>query len=202
MLENLLLYYQVNKKAQAKQNFLFLSTFIFMSFSSIREFALSLNEPYTLSSSFEFKVFDGKNYADLLIQVLGDIIQFGPSILSSMYKTIVSIIANVMPYVKQISRNSTEAILKMLKILMNKMHKNIDFAYGVGNLLESINYVLMYQDGNNEDMRIMLLNHKEIFIGLANYEPPVGKGVNETMAYEGGEEEEEEAEDLDDKVEI
>lgn len=32
----------------------------------------------------------------------------------------------------------------MLKIMMNKMEQHQDFAFGVGNMLEAINYVLTY----------------------------------------------------------
>lgn len=71
-----------------------------MSLSTLREFALSLNKVYYHGSRFELKDFDGTTYADLLIQVLGDIMLHGPSLLNSMYKTIVSIVSNVMPYVK------------------------------------------------------------------------------------------------------
>lgn len=74
-----------------------------------------------MNAKFELKDFDGTTYADLLIQTLGDAILFGPSILNSMYKTIVSIISNIMPYVKHISKNSSECIIKMIKILMKKM---------------------------------------------------------------------------------
>jgi len=83
----------------------------------------------------------------------------GPSILGSMYKTIVSIISNSMPYVKDLSKNSCDQLMKMLRVMTKRMKLSPENAYGVGNILEAINYSLSYQDGHNEFMRIALISH-------------------------------------------
>ena len=58
----------------------------------------------------------------------------------------------------------------------------------------------MYQDGSNEQMRLSLINHRDIFIALANYEPRQSKSHQENLdaSYEGGEGEGDELE-LDDE---
>ena len=64
----------------------------------------------------------------------------GPAILAPMYKSVVSIFANIMPYVKNLTVESWEAIMKVLEILINRMSKSEDTFLAVGNVIEGINY--------------------------------------------------------------
>ena len=71
-------------------------------------------------------------------------IQTGPGTLQPMYKSIVSIFANILPHVKDLSLQTWESYMKTLEILINRMHLNEENFYAVGNMLEGINYQLWY----------------------------------------------------------
>lgn len=46
-------------------------------------------------------------------------VQTGPAILAPMYKSVVSIFANIMPYAKDLTIASWESIMKVLDLLVN-----------------------------------------------------------------------------------
>lgn len=57
-----------------------------------------------------------------------------------MYKSVVSIFANIMPYVKDLTVTSWESIMKVLELLLNRLKNEEDGFLAVGNVIECINY--------------------------------------------------------------
>lgn len=70
ILMSVLLAFDENKKNPQKSNMLYICVFILLTLSSSREFALMLNEPYTLAMPFDLPEFVPTTYANLLIQVV------------------------------------------------------------------------------------------------------------------------------------
>ena len=116
ILLSILLCFDKNKKDPLKSNMLYICVFILLTLSSSRDFAMFLNEPYTYKLEFDLPEFTPTTYANLLIQVIYRSIQVGPRVLSPLYKSLVSVIANVAPYTKFLTKDSSEAILKMVKL--------------------------------------------------------------------------------------
>ena len=115
----ILYYFDVMKKDPTKCNFLYIWVFILLSFSSNRDFSMVLNDPYTLQLQFDLKDFEGGSYADLTYQVIQRMIKVGPGILRPLYKSLVSVISNTAPYVKSLSKDSSESIFSLIKTFSN-----------------------------------------------------------------------------------
>lgn len=96
----------------------------------------------------------------------------------------VCLIANVMPYVKDLNIASAEIFLKVLDHVLNRVKKNEDYFNCVGSIIEAINYSLWYQDGHNENMRIALSMRRDLIVWIQSLEEK-----------EGGEESEEDVND-------
>ena len=115
-----------------------------------------INEKYVMELPFDFPDYDGNTYADLLLQVIHRMVLVGPRILKPMYKSLVSIISNVAPYIKEGSTQSCDCILHCLKILSQRHHvmESEENCRVVNNLMEAINYILQYNDSTNRVFRL------------------------------------------------
>ena len=136
-----------------------------------REFATNLNKNFTEKIQFDVPEFEG-TYADLLILVIYRLIQNGPRILQTLYKSLISVISNVAPYVKGLCSKSCEAILYLIKIFSapSYLAEKEDNCKVLTSLMEAVNYLLVYQDGSNGRLLITLVNNKEMLLGLESIE--------------------------------
>ncbi len=103
-----------NKKDPQKSNMLYICVFILLTLSSSREFSLHLNEPYNMKLPFDIPDFQHSTLANLLVQVIFRSIQVGPRVLAPLYKSLVSIVSNVAPYAKNLTKESAENILSLV----------------------------------------------------------------------------------------
>lgn len=85
--------------------------FILLTLSGSRDFALSLNEPVNNKLKWDLPDYTPTTYGNLLVQLIHRSIQVGPRILAPLYKSLASIVSNISPYVKNLSKESSECIL-------------------------------------------------------------------------------------------
>lgn len=165
ILTAILFCFDQNKKDPQKSNMLYICVFILLTLSSSREFALHLNEPYILKLPFDIPDFTATSFANLTIQVIYRSIQVGPRILSPLYKSLVSIISNITPYSKNLTKESSEAILQLVKRFSNIafLKESENNCRILSNVFEAINYTLQYHDEGNEEFLVSLIKYREVF---------------------------------------
>lgn len=144
---------------------LYICVFIILTLSSSREFALFLNEPYNLSLPFDLPEFVPTTHANLLIQVIYRSIQVGPRVLAPLYKSLISVIANIAPYAKNLTKESSEALFKLVKRFstVESLKESEQNTKILSNALEAVNYVLQYHDEGIEEFLITLIQYRETF---------------------------------------
>lgn len=125
---------------------------------------MALNEPYTMQLTFDLKDFEGGSYADLTYQVIQRMIKVGPGILRPLYKSLVSVISNTAPYVKSLSKDSSESIFSLIKTFSNAelLKKREETSRILSNLFEAVNYILLYHDEGNEEFLVSLIKYREV----------------------------------------
>jgi hypothetical protein len=112
-------------------------------------------------------------------------ISVGPLVMKPMYKSLVSVMSNTAPYVKNLSKLSFEAMVKTLNILSNesRLLESEENCRTITNLFEAINYMLSYNDGYNQLLWLTLIKNRDLFIRIYQFVP-------EVEVHEGGEEDE------------
>lgn len=155
----------MNKKDPLKSNMIYICVFIFLTLSSSRDFSLGLNETFTLKLKFDIPEYTPTTFGNLLIQIIYWAIQVGPRILTPLYKSLVSIISNITPYVKDLTKESSECILGLVKKFanINFLKESENNCKILANVLEAINYVLLYHDDGNEEFLVTLIKYWEVF---------------------------------------
>ena len=125
---------------------------------------MALNEPYNLGIQFDIKDFEGGSYADLTYQVIQRMIKAGPSTLRPLYKSLVSVISNTAPYVKGLSKDSSEGIFALVKTFsdVDLLKKREETSRILSNLFEAINYILLYHHDGNEEFLVALIKFRDI----------------------------------------
>lgn len=161
---SILFYFYKFKKDPAKSNYLYVCVFILLTLSTSRDMAMKLNDPYEANYPFEIPEFEGGTYADLLYHVIYKMVQLGPRILKPMYKSLISVISNTAPYVKSLTKESSEAVMKLIKIFAKEdyLKENEDNCRVLTNLFEAINYILTYHDEGNEQFLVTLIKYRGV----------------------------------------
>ena len=100
-------------------------------------------------------------YANLLIAVIFRAIQVGPRLLAPLYKSLVSIIANIAPYAKHLTKDSADAIMKLTNRFstVEFLLESENNCKVLSSLYEAINYVLQYHDEGNEEFLVTLIKY-------------------------------------------
>lgn len=77
----------------------------------------------------------------------------------------VSIISNISPYVKNLTKESSECILGLVKRFANVsfLKESENNTKVLANVFEAINYILQYHDDGNEEFLVTLIKYREIF---------------------------------------
>lgn len=170
---------------------------------------MGLNDQYNLSIQFDLKEFEGGSYADLTYQVIQRMIKAGPSTLRPLYKSLVSVISNTAPYVKSLSKDSSEGIFALMKTFSDAdlLRKREETSRILSNLFEAVNYILLYHDEGNEEFLVALIKFREILkisdlkLALALPEVPKQAAPTPAVKHEDSKVEEVEAKSEDKKIE-
>jgi hypothetical protein len=89
--------------------------FILLLLSGERNFGVRLNKPYSSKVPIDIPVFSG-TYADLLIIVFHKLITTTGSRLHPLYDCLLTIIANISPYLKTLSMVSSTKLLHLIEV--------------------------------------------------------------------------------------
>lgn len=148
-----ILYFIITGRKTATQiGFIHLCTFILLSLSGEREFAVTLNKPFQGKAPPEVPVFVG-SYADLLILVFHKVFVDSSDKLEALFECFLTIIANISPYLKTISMVTCIKLLKLFDTLstaryLSASERNHRYLFF---LLETFNNIVQYQyEGNIE----------------------------------------------------
>lgn len=93
---------------------MYLCIFLLLTMSQSRDFAMNLNKDYTFSVKLDVPGFEQGTYADLLFLLVYKLIHNGPRLLKPIYKSIVAILANVAPYIKQLGKEACDGMIYLL----------------------------------------------------------------------------------------
>lgn len=141
-----------------------------------------MNEPFTAKLKWDIPDYVPTTFGNLLIQLIHRSIQVGPRILSPLYKSLASIISNISPYVKDLTKESSECILQLVKKFANVsfLKESENNCRVLSNIFEAINYILQYHDEGNEEFLVTLIKYRELFsfietLKLSDDEPEMKK---------------------------
>ena len=125
---------------------------------------MRLNAPYRGGFPLDLPAFNG-NYGDLVILVAHRLITDGQAKIASLCDCLMTIIANVSPYVKSFGMQSSNKLLNLFQsftapaqLLSNDSVLNI-----VGFLLETFNNCIQYQFDGNARLVYGVIRRKELF---------------------------------------
>ncbi|KAF8569827.1 hypothetical protein P879_07036 [Paragonimus westermani] len=145
--------YQLNdaRSDPARLGLVHVGVFILLLLSGERNFGVRLNKPYKHRVSMDVTVFTG-THADLLIIVFHKLITCGHRRLQPLYDCLLTIIANVSPYLKSLSMVTANKLLHLLEafsqpwfLYTGQTHYQLVFL-----LLEVFNNIIQYQfDGKS-----------------------------------------------------
>jgi len=199
-----ILYFLYEGRKDTTQNGLIhLGVFTLLFLSGKREFGVQLNKPFTRKVTIDLPTFTG-SYADFLILVFHKMLVDGHPRLESLYECLLTVLANVSPYLKMLSMVTCMKLMNLFKLLSTQKFlfekpKNNRYAFF---LLEVFNNCIQYQYAGNYHLIYALIRNKEVFSALANIQlnENVNQKQNEEKEKENGdkkknEEEEEEEEE-------
>jgi hypothetical protein len=150
-----------------------LGTFIIMVLSAERDFAIALNKIFSVSFKTELPHFIG-NHADYLILACYQIIADGHVELG-LGEWLLSIIANVTPYVKTLSQEASAKLVKLFDKFSKSRHVISPLLTGAGAvyrryltyLLQSFNNSIQYQYDGNVHLAYAIVEYRDTFTRVA-----------------------------------
>ncbi|KAH8554602.1 high-temperature-induced dauer-formation protein-domain-containing protein [Umbelopsis sp. PMI_123] len=153
-----LIYYAVdNRNNPAQIGLVRMSAFVLQTLSSDRAFGVKLNKPFdghsSLPNSVRLPAFHG-SYADFVIISIYNLIASTRGALSTLYPALILIIANVSPYLKNLSVSSSSKLVSLFSsftapgfLLADDSNHNL-----VEYILESFNNIIQYQFTDNPNL--------------------------------------------------
>ena len=122
-----------------------------LTISASRELSMTLNRKYDAKITFDVPEFEG-TYLDLIILQVYKLVHSGPRLLKPMYKSLVSVISNLAPYTKQLSKPTCKALVYLVQVFSRKefLLEKEEHCRVLTNLMEAISYFLCYHDETNE----------------------------------------------------
>ncbi|XP_023672323.1 protein HID1-like isoform X2 [Paramormyrops kingsleyae] len=165
-----ILYHLNDSRAdQARVGLLHIGVFILLLLSGERNFGVRLNKPYTAHVAMDVPVFTG-THADLLVLVFHKIITNGHQRLQPLYDCLLTIIANVSPYLKSLSMVASNKLLHLLEVFSTSWflfssqqnHQLVLF------LLEAFNNIVQYQFDGHSNLVYAIIRNRTTFQQLAS----------------------------------
>ncbi|CAH8592156.1 unnamed protein product [Schistosoma intercalatum] len=174
-----------SRNDQSRIGLIHVGVFILLLLSGERNFGVRLNKPYRHRSLLDVPVFTG-THADLLIIVSHRLITSGHNRLNPLFDCLLTIIANVSPYLKSLSMVSSNKILHLLDAFSQPwfLYSNPSNHQLVFLLLEVFNNIIQYQFDGNSNLVYTLIRKRQIFYRLANLptdQPTIHSIVNKQI---------------------
>jgi len=144
-----------------------LCTFLLLLLSGNRAMGVKLAEPVKHKLPSDFPLFEGSHIDELII-VLHKLVVDGVSKLSTLYSCILTIIANVSPYAKNIGLVAAMKLVNLFELFSSPAFlfakpNNHQFVH---QLLETFNNILQYQYESNGVFTYALLRKRDLFENL------------------------------------
>lgn len=159
------------RKDPAQLGHVHLTVLILLVLSSERDFAISLNEPLTTTykSQLDLPRFTG-THADLLVLVLLKLIMDGHKRLEALWDCILTVLANVSPYLKSLATVTANKLVKLFELTsrpsfvlaQERNHRYLFYQ------LELFNNVLQYQYEGNTHLVYAIIRERELFTKLVS----------------------------------
>ena len=85
-----------------------------------------------------------------------------------MYKSIVSILSNISPYLKGLSQEAVSSLMYLIDIFSKEsfLKEKEDHLKVLTSLMESVNYMIAYTDEGNEELFLSLVRNKSLFTSI------------------------------------
>lgn len=166
VLTGLLYQILVHKNDMSKNGLVRLCCFLLHILSGERSFAVMLNKPFvlTMPSYLELPKFKG-NYADFLVLTIHSLITTTKSRFVSMNDTVLTVLANISPYIKSFSVVTANRIMTLFSFfsspitLLNRDHQHAYVFY----LIDFLNNVIQYQFDGNPHLIYEVVRHRDKF---------------------------------------
>eukprot|EP00004_Rigifila_ramosa_P022164 TRINITY_DN6004_c0_g1_i1.p1 TRINITY_DN6004_c0_g1~~TRINITY_DN6004_c0_g1_i1.p1 ORF type:complete len:976 (-),score=252.71 TRINITY_DN6004_c0_g1_i1:80-3007(-) len=161
-------YLSESRRDQAKLGLAHVCLFVLLLLSGERKFSVKLNVPYLGDVPAGVPVFQGC-HADLLVLVLHKVIVDGQPRLEVLFDCILTIVANISPYVKCFSNVTCLKLMGLFEMFVHprfvyaREHHHQFILY----LIETFNNILQYQSNENVHMIYALLRRAAVFDELA-----------------------------------
>ncbi|CAH8629825.1 unnamed protein product [Schistosoma rodhaini] len=177
-----------SRNDQSRIGLIHVGVFILLLLSGERNFGVRLNKPYRHRSLLDVPVFTG-THADLLIIVSHRLITSGHNRLNPLFDCLLTIIANVSPYLKSLSMVSSNKILHLLDAFSQPwfLYSNPSNHQLVFLLLEVFNNIIQYQFDGNSNLVYTIIRKRQIFYRLANLptdQPTINSIINKQMKFQ------------------
>mmetsp|Transcript_4257 Transcript_4257/g.4675 ORF Transcript_4257/g.4675 Transcript_4257/m.4675 type:complete len:466 (-) Transcript_4257:46-1443(-) len=155
-----------NDQAQMGLNHLGIFTLLYL--SGERLFSVALNKPFNKVILTDLPRFANGTFADYLLLVLLKLLVDGHESLEGLWECIMTIMANVSPYVKSMTMVTSAKLLKLFESLIRPKfllvkEKNHRFLFFI---IEMFNNILQYQYEGNNNLIYCLIRHRESFQNL------------------------------------
>ncbi|CAH8542092.1 unnamed protein product [Schistosoma turkestanicum] len=158
-----------SRNDQSRMGLIHVGVFILLLLSGERNFGVRLNKPYRHRALLNVPVFTG-THADLLVIVSHRLITSGHHRLNPLFDCLLTIIANVSPYLKSLSMVSSNKLLHLLDAFSQPwfLYSNPSNHRSVFLLLEVFNNIIQYQFDGNSNLVYTLIRKRQIFYRLAD----------------------------------
>ncbi|KAI9279691.1 high-temperature-induced dauer-formation protein-domain-containing protein [Umbelopsis sp. AD052] len=170
-----LIYYAVNNRNNPAQiGLVRMSAFVLQTLSSDRAFGVKLNKTFdghsSLPNSVRLPAFHG-SYADFVIISIYNLIATTRGALSTLYPALILIIANVSPYLKNLSVTSSSKLVSLFNsftapgflLADDSNHRLVEY------ILESFNNIIQYQFTDNPNVIYALIRAHSKFEKLRDF---------------------------------
>jgi hypothetical protein len=155
------------RKDPAQLGLVHLGIFVLLFLSGEREFSITLNRALNKKILIDLPKFTG-NYADYLILVFIKIFIDGHKRLESLWECMLTIVANISPYIKSLSLVTAMRLLKLFGSLSRRsflLQRERNHRY-VFFLLEAFNNLLQYQYEGNTFLVYAVISQRSFFFKL------------------------------------
>lgn len=165
-----ILYFLIDSRDDSsKIGLMHISVFILLLLSGERNFGVRLNKPYVNKFPIDVPIFSG-SHGDLLVIVFHKLITTTGNRLQPLYDCLLTIIANISPYLKTLSMVSSTKILHLLEAFSNPtfLFSNQTNYFLVFFLLEILNNIIQYQFDGNSSLVYTIIRKRLVFFNLLN----------------------------------
>eukprot|EP01090_Pellita_catalonica_P004373 TRINITY_DN141_c0_g1_i1.p1 TRINITY_DN141_c0_g1~~TRINITY_DN141_c0_g1_i1.p1 ORF type:complete len:662 (+),score=125.54 TRINITY_DN141_c0_g1_i1:377-2362(+) len=168
IIDPLLHFLHEGRKDWTQLGMIHLGVFTLLLLSGEREFSVQLNKPFTRKLFIDLPTFTG-SYADYMILIFYKMVVDAQHRLEALYECLLTILANISPYIKNLSMSTCMRLMNLFKYLAMPRFifaKERNYRYVIF-LLEMFNNLIQYQYEGNYNLMYSLIRNQKDFSALA-----------------------------------